>query len=327
MKRASSLVALAALAAACAPEPQPPTIALGGTASPPPVVAIAAPAAAPEPPHRGQWKGPIDRAPPDDVGPPGAPVALPVAAPGLKPDMVRDPRLGARLPRPFALLVAEIQALESLFKVVPPASPDRPKLILRLAEGYAELEAAAAREPPHARSVTPARHEAIARYDRLLQEYPSWCGRPNASDPSKGAGCGDEALYYLGLELERDGDVMGARKAYFRVVQSWPLSRFIPGAYLAFGEMFLAESDQDPSKLPLAQQSYLQVLKYPPPDNVVYGYAQLQLGRVHLSKGDRAQAARAFKAAIQWANTHPTALGGGPVMTAAQEALQKLGVP
>jgi hypothetical protein len=57
-------------------------------------------------------------------------------------------------------------------------------------------------------------------------------------------------------------------------------------AYLAFGELFFNEAQGDPSKWALAEQSYGEVIKYPPPDNKVFGYAHYKLAYVYWNKGD-----------------------------------------
>jgi hypothetical protein len=48
--------------------------------------------------------------------------------------------------RSRALLVEEIAGLEVLLQKTPPKSPDRAEIVLRLANGYAELTAIAERE-------------------------------------------------------------------------------------------------------------------------------------------------------------------------------------
>lgn len=60
------------------------------------------------------------------------------------------------------LLLAELQRLESLLQVTKKDSPDRPVLLRRLAEGYAELERLAAleRETAKVRAERAAREEA-----------------------------------------------------------------------------------------------------------------------------------------------------------------------
>ncbi len=59
-------------------------------------------------------------------------------------DQLRAP--GAVDLRIRALLIQELEGLERLLRVTPKKSPDRPRLLRRLAEGYAELAALAARE-------------------------------------------------------------------------------------------------------------------------------------------------------------------------------------
>jgi hypothetical protein len=341
MKRAATILALALAATGCAP--QRPTVYLAAPVpeSPPATVEIPAPAvesAAPAAPFV-----PYEE-PPSAPSPPAVALSWPpaVASPwppatggqGLPLDVVRDLRPGARSPRRPQLLVTEIQGLETLFASTPRNSVDRPRLIQRLAEAYAELANGARRNTVPAtglgkttRIVQAGVRSAIRHYEELTRQYPGWCASPMPSSPTSAAGCAADALYYLGLERERDGDLPGARRAYFDLIQQHPTSRLVPSTYLAFGEMFLAESDADPSKLPLAEQSYAQALKYPPPDNVVYGYAQHQLGRVRAKRGDRAGATKAFKAAIAWAGANPSALGSGDLATASPRELAALGPP
>jgi len=59
---------------------------------------------------------------------------------------IRDQRQTALKQRVLALLVTEIQQLESLYRSTEARSKDRPQLLRRLAEDYVELENAAFRE-------------------------------------------------------------------------------------------------------------------------------------------------------------------------------------
>jgi TolA-binding protein len=224
----------------------------------------------------------------------------------------RDERRNRLAPKVRSLLVTEIQGLESLFASTPKSAPDRPKLMRRLAEGYVELEAAAFRDKTEAgvkadeakrknpksvaglqseagkadKILVAARQAAIKYYTLLKTQYPKWCQTTNASDPTKSTGCTDEVLYYLAYEYEQANQLDQARKVYFELIQNWPQSKFIPNAYLAFGELFFNEAQGDPSKWELAEKSYLEVIKYPPPDNKVWGYAHYKLGYVYWNKGD-----------------------------------------
>lgn len=238
----------------------------------------------------------------------------------------RDERRNRLAARSRQLLVTEIQGLESLFTSTPKNAPDRPKLMRRLAEGYVELESAAFRDKTEngikadeAKRKNPkavagfqgevqkadkilgaARQAAIKYYTQLKGQYPKWCQNTNASDPTKSTGCTDEVLYYLAYEYEQANQVSEARKVYLELIQNWPQSKFIPNAYLAFGELFFNEAQGDPSKWQFAEQSYSEVIKYPPPDNKVFGYAHYKLGYVFWNKGDFARAMTEFKKTIEF---------------------------
>lgn len=121
-------------------------------------------------------------------------------------------------------------------------------------------------------------------------------GNPSADDTAKPGG---DVEYHDGLAAERSGSMNDARKSYFKLVQNYPNSPLIPAGYFAFGEMFANEAKKDPSKAPLAEQSFNEVLKFPPPANKLRSIAQYRLGQV-LGATDKARAlaslARAAKA-------------------------------
>jgi len=239
----------------------------------------------------------------------------------------RDERKAKMVQKSRQLLVTEIQNLESLFVDTKKNSPDRPKLARRLAEGYVELEAAAFREQTEgeiraqdakrkknedqakketdaaAKSkqvVAAARKSAIKYYTLLKNEYPKWCLQPNAQDATKSQGCGDEVLYYLAYEYEQAKDYDNARKVYFELTDNWKTSRYRPNAYLAFGELFFQDAQSDPNKWSFAQGAYEEVIKTPPPDNRVYGYALYKLAYVHWNLGNYEPAVDTFKKVIDY---------------------------
>lgn len=94
----------------------------------------------------------------------------------------------------------------------------------------------------------------------------------------------DEVLYYAGLDHELAGNVTAARRSYYEVIKQYPSSKLVPFAYFAFGELFLAETESDPSKAQLAEQAYREVLKYPPTQNPLYVEAQRRLAELGLTK-------------------------------------------
>ncbi len=184
------------------------------------------------------------------------------------------------MPRQSALLVVETQQLERLLEVTPPSAPDRGVMLRRLAENYVELSRSLARD---GKSGAPeARAKAIACYDRLVREVPAY---PQI----------DEALYFAGLERELGGDWRSARATYYDLIKRAPNSKYIPHAYFAFGEMFFDEAKSDPAKLDLASQAFLEVVKYPAPQNGVMADALLRLGQIADAKGNAARAANWYQ--------------------------------
>lgn len=194
-------------------------------------------------------------------------------------------------PGPFrarSLVSTELTGLQRLFASTPKNSPDRVQIARRIAETAAELAVSASQDSAAASS---ARQTAINHYKLVKDEYPMYSRL-------------DEVLYFLGLEYEISGDQVNARKTYFELIQKVPQSKYIPATYLAFGEMFLKESSADPSKLDLARQAYSEVIKYPPPENRAFAYANYQLGVVYAkqagaSGSDHAKAMSHFKRAIE----------------------------
>jgi hypothetical protein len=300
-----TLLVLALALAACAREP-------AQVAAP----SAAAPRSAPQrvittPPH---WTK-LTRAPKD----PQAPKAPSLAV------LVRDPRPDIVSPRPFQLVVTEIQGVRSLVSssFVPVA--DRPKWLRRRADLYAEW----ALRYPHDRPslVRGTRKAAIQDYETLVQQYPSWCAVDPGTSPGKMAGCADEAIYCIGLEAERDNDPPRARHVYRSLLHRWPTSSLAALAHLGIGETYLAESAGDDSRLSSAEQAYLEALQHAAPDDPVRAYAWLQLGRVHLRRGDKAHAMGALQKAVDWCAAHPTAHAAGDIADAARAELPRMSAP
>jgi len=227
----------------------------------------------------------------------------------------RDTRKGKMQARARALLITEITGLERLYNQTPKTSPDRPQLILRLAEAYAELEQAAQRDKIQAdiklqdakkkkadtaslrqeiakakQMEAAARGKAISYYKRMAAWYAKYSKI-------------DEVLYYLAYEYEQAGDLKSARTTYFELISKAPKSPYIPNAYLAFGELFFQDATADPSKWPLAEQAYKEVLKHPPPVNKLWGFAHYKLGYVYWNQGIYNKALDEFKEVIKFGTT------------------------
>ncbi len=93
-------------------------------------------------------------------------------------------------------------------------------------------------------------------------------------DPFGGDDCDESALSAAALVNEADyfahalksyqgHDYPQARRLFSEMVQKYPNGVHPDDAYFYFGRMFEDEGQHDPSKLPLAAQSFEQVLTYP----------------------------------------------------------------
>ena len=233
--------------------------------------------------------------------------------------------------RQRVLLTVEVQRIESLFSTSKRNAPDRMQLARRLADGYVELESAAFRDKTEAemrrdalvrqksaaageqqtqvneldRITKAARKRAIEMYTLVAADYPT-------------ASQLDEVLYYLAYEYEQAGDAKNARAAYYALIQKAPTSKYIPNAYLAFGELFFAEAQGDPAKWDLALQAYSEVIKYPPPANKAFGYAWYKTAYVYWNKGELDKALNAFKRTIELGVAHPTLPGAAKLADSAR---------
>jgi TolA-binding protein len=170
--------------------------------------------------------------------------------------------------------VTELSGLENLLAATPPGAQDRVQIERRLAEDYVELSRVG--RPDAASKAT---ERAIRYYSLIRTDYPTY---PQS----------DEVGYFLGYAYEQMGDMANARRAYFDVVAKYPSSRFVPYAYFAFGELFLAEADADPSKLDLALQAFTKVTSYAKSE--LAPDAMLRIGNIHARRGEKAEAASAF---------------------------------
>ncbi|MBI4701501.1 MAG: tetratricopeptide repeat protein [Deltaproteobacteria bacterium] len=269
-------------------------------------------------------------APPPRGGATDKNITKPINPTDIAKTAQRDERQSRLTKKSRRLLLTEIKNVESLYKTTPKKSPDRPQLMRRLAEGYVELESAAFRDkiesdvkaqdlkkknPKQAAAarqsgkkaeqiLAVARKNSISYYLKLKQEYATWCQFPKHKDPSK-RGCTDEVLYYLAYEYEQAGQLKDARDSYLELIENWKDSRFVPNAFLAFGELFFNAAQADPSQWPLAEKAYRNVVKYKPPENKLYGYARYKLAYVLWNTGRFDLAIDEFKQVIEFGEGFP----------------------
>jgi len=219
-------------------------------------------------------------------------------------------------------LVTELQLLEALYARMPATAPDKPQILRRLAEDYVELKNAARRDkenmlrssgsssagqsqvaneiPRLEKVMRTARTMALKYYLELVNNHPNHCQSPNAVDPALSQGCLDDALYAMGLEYQEIDRLDESRKQYLQLIKTFPRSKWVAYAYLAFGELFFSEAAADPSKLDFAQKTYEEVVKSAAPQNDVLGFAQYRLGQIHHQKQDDSTALAHFVQAIDF---------------------------
>jgi hypothetical protein len=185
-------------------------------------------------------------------------------APGIAFDeeqiAVLDTRTSRVRPRIAALVVTELQQLEMLLKATGPTASDRPMLLRRIAEDYAELEATAS--PPTAPASSPARRTLVARASRgAVRAYRALVEDPaNASYPG-----GDEAQWYLAWEYARQGELADAQRAVWHLVTEHADSPLVGRGYFLIGAIFAAEARNDASKVEPADQAFDKAAESPEP--------------------------------------------------------------
>ncbi|MDI1482292.1 tetratricopeptide repeat protein [Polyangium sp. y55x31] len=113
--------------------------------------------------------------------------------------------------------------------------------------------------------------------------------------PSGATAAPEGAKYAETLAAERADNMNEARKGYLQIIQQYPQSPYVPLVYFAFGEFFFKEGRMDPTKLDLAEQSYVKVLTFPLPDNTAWIAANARLAEIYRLKGDPPQALHSLK--------------------------------
>ncbi|MEM7609517.1 MAG: tetratricopeptide repeat protein, partial [Myxococcota bacterium] len=219
--------------------------------------------------------------------------------------------------RTAELLQREVRVLNRLVQNTRPNNPQRPDILLRLAETYFEQQQAinsqvrsfderifqACTEQKNRsrcqqqrqgqqqaeQRLTQARQNAIRTYATLVSDHPNY---PRM----------DEVLFSLAFGLEELRQQDRARQVYFRLIKGYPQSRFIPHAYLSFAEYYFAEGDMG-----AALRFYSNVTDFPPDRNPVYGYALYKSAWAHYNEEQFREALTSFVRTIEFANENPDA--------------------
>lgn len=106
----------------------------------------------------------------------------------------------------------------------------------------------------------------------------------------------DEVLFFLGRNLMEGGEERKALVAYKRLVEKYPKSKYIPDAWLAFGEYYFNGSKGKRDMLEKALESYKRAAAFP--ENQVYAFAIYKQGWCYYNMADYRRAMDQFKAVI-----------------------------
>jgi hypothetical protein len=192
------------------------------------------------------------------------------------------------------LIIAELEQLEKLLKSTSADAKDRPAMMRRLADDYAELEFAAVREGEPGRSTAEhARKAASNYYQLLITEY---AGSPSKSFPTAPPPAYpklDEVTFSLALEHRQAQDLSSCRRVLLDLVIKFPTSKYVSRTYIVFGELFTDEASSDRSKFALAEQAFAKGVTTSSGEPAVHKLALTRLVAVAKSAGHDDVAKRA----------------------------------
>ncbi|WP_338865126.1 tetratricopeptide repeat protein [Myxococcus stipitatus] len=124
---------------------------------------------------------------------------------------------------------------------------------------------------------------AVEQYTKIVQEHPKFERT-------------DEVLFFLGQYLMEEGQDRKALVAFKRLVEKHPQSKFIPDAYLAFGEYYFNNSKGKRPELEKALVAYKKAAEFP--ESQVYAFALYKQGWCHYNLGDYEAAKDRFKTVV-----------------------------
>ncbi|HEY3355705.1 MAG TPA: tetratricopeptide repeat protein [Polyangia bacterium] len=188
---------------------------------------------------------------------------------------------------------ARIAELEAQVAATDDASPAKAELLHRLAERYRDAGRPA---------------QVIATCRRLVDgaAFQRYARR-------------DEALFTLAYTLQAEQQLPDARRVYQRLIKDFPASRFIPDAYLAFGDYYFEQGD-----MVSARRFYDKVAQFPLAR--VHAYALYKRAWCAFNLHDVDAAIAGFGAVREPAAArHPTALERDARLTLAQAWAQARG--
>jgi TolA-binding protein len=136
--------------------------------------------------------------------------------------------------------------------------------------------------------------QAVALYRAIVARYPKYQRM-------------DEVLFFLGENLTKQNrDSVDGLKAYRALIKNYPQSRFVPDAWMAFGEHYFERANKQDrfGNLKKALEAYRNAAA--DKTSSIYGFAVYKQGWVHYNLGEWQEALDLFRAVILFGD-QPTA--------------------
>jgi tetratricopeptide (TPR) repeat protein len=150
--------------------------------------------------------------------------------------------------------------------------------------------------------------QSVALYKAIVTRYPKFTRM-------------DEVLYFLGENLSRrNPNDPDALKAYRALIERYPKSRYVPDAWMAFGEYYFNKANKaDRSgNLARALESYRKAAEYQ--ESSVYGYALYKQAWVHYNLGQWSEALELFRGVIFFGEMPTTTVPADKKLALVKEA-------
>jgi tetratricopeptide (TPR) repeat protein len=148
---------------------------------------------------------------------------------------------------------------------------------------------------------------AISRYRDIFKRFPRYERN-------------DEVLFFLGENLWRQDRRKEALDAYKALITRYPKSRYVPDAWMAYGEHYfdLAERKDRRGNLLKALETYRRAATHT--ESSVYGYAIYKQAWVHYNLGAWTEALDLFKAVIFFGDLPTSTIAADKKLALAREA-------
>ncbi|MBN2529513.1 MAG: tetratricopeptide repeat protein [Deltaproteobacteria bacterium] len=250
--------------------------------------------------------------------------------PSLDRDMVKNilesSFTSKRKARAIDILKQEIQLITRLARGTPDSDPDKPEILKRLADAYKELYTSInfmarsldekifeaknngnaqlakklrAQQIALDKKSTAVREAAIKAYVQIrdkFQDYDAY----------------DQILFAIAYEIDQmaveveDAATKSAYRArarefYQQLIRNYPNSKYIPHAWMAYGEYYFHEE----KNVEQAMKAYEQVVEWGEKNNPNYVIAMYYQAWCLINMQDHKQAINQFNRVIQYSDSHP----------------------